>query len=365
MATYIIMFIASNILLNIYQWNGQEKSKDKYILFSVFLIMIFIGGARYEVGRDFSMYEGQYNMLTQYTLNEIIGGHYPLKTEIGYALLNYFCYVMSWGFQGVVFICQAITIIFIYKAINYYCIDKYEKYISTLVFMVVYYFSTFNLIRQSLSMAIYIYISKYIFEKNFKKYIIGILIGSLFHQSILFMIPLYFIDKIKFNIKRFIVWLIIIVSANKIIINLIIILLNLFNSKYMYYFENEINKISSNGEGIGFFGIYNILVFLLAMYINSGELKSNRKVRIVINMYGLYLLINTAFVGSELLGRSTAYFTIFGIVVVPLITRIRNSREKKLIFSSITIFYYLYYFYNLYFYVKHPLDMVIPYKFFI
>lgn len=60
-----------------------------------------------------------------------------------------------------------------------------------------YYSFGFNRIRQYLAISIFLYSFKFIENKNLKKYLLMIFIGSLFHKIILFCLPLYFILNLK------------------------------------------------------------------------------------------------------------------------------------------------------------------------
>ncbi|MEX6318822.1 EpsG family protein [Providencia huaxiensis] len=92
-----------------------------------------------------------------------------------------------------------------------------------------------------------------IIKGNNFKFIISIIIGALFHTSILILIPFYILRKI--NAPRYLL-IIITISASMIIYEsevLIDILNNSFlaSTKYGYYAESKFNTSAEIGSGLG------------------------------------------------------------------------------------------------------------------
>lgn len=60
-------------------------------------------------------------------------------------------------------------------------------------------FDSLNGVRQYAAIAIFVYSWLFIIRKQFGRYLIALIIGSFFHRSILFMIPIYWLVTLKYN----------------------------------------------------------------------------------------------------------------------------------------------------------------------
>jgi len=87
---------------------------------------------------------------------------------------------------------------------------KYSPYIwlSVLMFITVgQFYTSFNIIRQIIAVAIIFSGSKYLYERNLSKYIFIVLLASTFHKTSIIMILFYFILNFKFNINKLVITL--------------------------------------------------------------------------------------------------------------------------------------------------------------
>ena len=79
----------------------------------------------------------------------------------------------------------------------FYLATKKIKYESLPLVMLLFYFgtfgSTFNIMRQGIAIALVAYAYTFVFKKNFKKFIVFILLASLFHLSAFVAVFTYFV----------------------------------------------------------------------------------------------------------------------------------------------------------------------------
>ena len=100
------------------------------------------------------------------------------------------------------------VIAFLYAIFVSATLYKYSKNIalSFLILLIFRYFPySMTALRQGLAFAIVFYSTRFIFEKKFIKFIIGIVIASFAHKSALFLVPLYYVQFINLNKYTFVI----------------------------------------------------------------------------------------------------------------------------------------------------------------
>jgi hypothetical protein len=196
-----------------------------------------------------------------------------------------------------------------------------------------------NQLRQALAASILMWGVKYIFERNFKKYLLIVLVATLIHQaSILLIIP-YFMYNKKFSARMVFTYSIVslIIFA---IIGPVVQFLASGNTRYEGYIDN-----------IGIFELGNLIT--LAMYaaltiaiaqvsrkeVFALELKNTDKEEAIkkrsfyMKMLLIAVLISFISVKVSSLNRLAPFFMMFAIVAIPYL--ISKSSSKYL--SSFTL----------------------------
>ena len=193
---YISLFSISSMIIahvghiyNTYD-NKENKIKLKIIIYTIIGIgiPIFIASIRYNVGTDYVSYIEIYNRVKYYTIIDIINSN----KEILFIIITKFLGLFS-NYQIMFAIISALTIYIVYKAI----LDNREKKslgIMFFLYLFLNYTNSYNIIRQSLAVAIVAYSYKYIFSRNFKNFLITILIATMFHTSAIFVLPFYLVN---------------------------------------------------------------------------------------------------------------------------------------------------------------------------
>lgn len=193
MGVYLITTIGSCLIYFIL--NLFSKKKNTLKIFISLLPMLIVSAIRYDVGWDYlKIYTNGFIMIGE--------GYMPYYfSEIPFDMLIKLIYIISnqnpdWLF----IICSTITFFFISKSIKEQSINV--VFSIALLFLIRYYFLTLNIVRQGIAMSIILYSYKFIKEKNFRKYLITILLASCFHMMSLIYIPIYFLYKINWKKKK-------------------------------------------------------------------------------------------------------------------------------------------------------------------
>lgn len=119
-----------------------------------------------------------------------------VSVELGYSFLNILAHTFSLGVPGFLFlVCCIINTLVVSVAYRFSNVP-----VSILLFIMFgFYFNEANLVRQSLSIAIFLYSLKYLNDKNTKSYIYTILIAVSVHSSALFLLPLALFTRIDID----------------------------------------------------------------------------------------------------------------------------------------------------------------------
>ena len=196
-----------------------------------------------------------------------------------------------------------------------------------------------NGIRQFLAAAILFAFSDWLFQKKTVRYLILILLLSTIHNSVLIMIPIYFVV-----ISRPL-W-------NKKIIFFIIAILGcvLFADQFTDFFA-EVTGYGSNVLETGGSNIMRVLVSAVPVVLAFWKRKQIKELDspimdICINMSVVttcfYLL--SSFTSGIYIGRIPIYFTMYGMLLLPwLLQKVFDRKERAVLYAFCVICYIFYF----------------------
>lgn len=163
----------------------SEKAKSPIgrgiCIFIAFLIVFLPAAFRYEIGIDYYSYVDIFNNITN---------DQDTKMEMGFYLLNRLLIVFGIPIEGLFILVSFLTYLFVFSS---YTI-RYAAIFHFLYFSL-FYFTNFTFIRSDLAIAIVLFsICTYVNNGKIIRYVIWILIASLFHKSAIIFLPLVFCD---------------------------------------------------------------------------------------------------------------------------------------------------------------------------
>jgi len=182
MISYFIIIFVPTIL---YFIDENIASKGGLFKKAAIIFLVAASALRYGFGVDYYVYFDAFTRMENGIMTD--------QFEWGYKFLNVIIAKLGMPFHFLLFIIAGFNLVLVYKAIE----DNVNKYKWLSIFFFLVYFDMFfyslAAIRQSVVLSIVLYTFKHIVHKNFKKYVCWMLFGSLFHNSALFMIPVYFL----------------------------------------------------------------------------------------------------------------------------------------------------------------------------
>lgn len=365
---YIIMFLTSVmfglIARELYINNGKKYAINYFFILSVIPIFILYA-FRGNVGTDHNQYVrileqiSHYNDVSLNTFGEIYS---KVGVEFFFAIICLISNHLRLGITGVYVFSALICIYYYIKALKFYDTKRRYIFFINLIFISQLFFRGMDAVRQIIAIMIFLYASRFIVESNIKKYLMYIFLASGFHLSVIFMIPVYWINKIRLNTKVFIglVGLTLIFSDFLKFDNIILIISKILpNIPYTRYIGRDVVYG-------GTIGVIYILYFFLAVYMCTkvNQIKSEKDL-ITIKTFIIYVLFFPYFSASLSLGRILLYFNIFIILAIPLFGKYVDRKYKILYNSFFIILFIVLFMASLKGAYSNPERNLIPYEFFI
>ncbi len=259
-------------------------------------------------------------------------GIYADNAEIGYKLLMKFISLLSHNYLSVLIITSTLCwgIYYIYIAKN-----SENIILSIFVFFLSFnYFHSYNIVRQMLACGIVLIGFKYIYDRQFIKYLLIVLFAMTFHTLAGVFIVFYFLYNIDLDIKK----TVIIVVSSLLFFNVVwkYVVEMLVGTKFQYYVETTKYYLSYT---IAYIIIP--LTLLIIGFIVKRLYKVNDK-QYNINMWmmllGLLVELNAPFIPEH--HRLYWIFTINSMIFVSLILKnIRKRGYRYLLFFLICAVY--------------------------
>lgn len=333
---FFVYFIVSAIIIFlslISLLKSQKKYAQPLLIFNLILILL-LNGTRDHVGTDYSNYVSLYNFISR--------GIRP-NLELGYWAINYIFKDFENGYRYVFFTSALIT-----YSLLFWVFKKEGTNPYSVIFLVGFGFLFFtnNIIRQGIAISIFYYSIQYIYKRKLYKYIIAIVITSLFHTSAFLLLPIYWIAKIK--IKPTYWYLIIFFSLMLGILNIeasiffkIASMFPKYNS-LLHHFDTSSKIISTS----------NIILLVLSILVLSSYkyIETDKRSTVYLNLFLIGTSLSLIVFRSFYLMRFTFYFFYVAVILIPLILkRIPSKNNRQIYFILFLVFSLIWWFKTLYF----------------
>lgn len=308
------------------------------------IIPSVISGIRYKVGTDYELYEQGFKSIADNTsIRQYV------DFEIGYIWINKIVYFLGGNFSILTFIMSLLTICFVYKALLNEK-DYINVGLSMFIYMFMYYLTSFNLIRQSLAIAIGLYALTCLKEKRKKKFIFFVIIASMFHKSALIILGVLIIKYIFENKKARSIQLIlfiilIIIVLNRELIGKIVYIIYR-NSYYAGYFTRY---AETDASIIGYW-IKNLPIIVIC-FLSKKSIYANKKYTLYFNLMicGYIFGMLGCFTDTQV-QRIAYYFTYLSIFVLSFSYKNMDNIYKKRVLRMLIVIIVLFTWWYNYFY---------------
>lgn len=327
-------------VVSVLDFNETPKLKFQHIL--ALLLISFIVGFRYEVGVDWEGYKEAFLSIK----NNAFLSYDDQYMEIGYFYINRFIASIGLSYEWMFFTVGFISWLFIFKSVP-------KLILPLLIFFLFvdeYFFWSMNGVRQFAAMSIFLVATREIINKRLLRYIILILIASLFHQTVLLFIPFYFIPYTKVNKKN--VWIILfiislVIGISDILINWIEFIISYLGQRikfigtYARYIES--NKFIVDDEvqtGLGY--AFRLIVNFTIILLSGKVIKEYPKTVIYFILFFIGAILFNLSYNIQLLGRINGYFLIFRTIVLSIsVYHFWHIRKYKIFVFVFCLLYFI------------------------
>jgi hypothetical protein len=311
-----IMLFLNNIIKNP---NGKN-----IIVIITLAILCIISGTRYDLGgSDYGIYEMIFNTTPDLFEFDFFTVH-DIRAisiyETGYLFLNSIIKTLGFNFYGFTLLHSIIFYLCMYIGLK-----NYASNFSLLIIVFLYksfFYNTFISLRQSITIAIFFVILKYIQEKKPLKYFSGCAIAVMFHNAAIILFPVYFINQFELTKKRLIILNAIFIPT--ILLSFIDIpILNVLLSFTQYISQQGVQEKmgtlvgSTDLTGISLFHTLEFFLIMSLIFICFEKIKDlDKNAEFIIKLFLCLLPIFTLLRGYPILTREKDFFTLtFGIIL--------------------------------------------------
>jgi hypothetical protein len=325
--------------------NSRERTpiKARLWLVSAFFCAWFFLAFR-NTGQDLESYK------TLFAESVSIKYVFSQGFDTGYFLFNYIVRIFTNQYVVFSMIVSFVTLFLVFKAF-WNLRNNMSFGFLVLGYMALSYLQSFNLIRIYLTQAVIIFSINYLFKKKYLKFVIGVIIASLFHNSavvcFIFIVP--FLFKKSFYIVVYVMFFALLgfLLYPQIILQFVIF------KRYLDYFADLSALI------IGYVEPVKIIAFLIPFIycaVNNGADK--QFVRFIVFATGIYLMLVLIGFRISVFGRLAIYFfPIFGYAMAFVLKRqeidvapskperlglLNKTRFSKITYSAMGLYFVLF-----------------------
>ncbi len=310
-----------------------------------FLIPLLVSGFRFSIGTDYYSYINGFELIKS-GLNVRWA-----NLEIGYLILNKILIFFNLPPQSIMFMTSFLMLFFLFKALL-----KKKSIIpieyGLLAFLLLFFQSSFNVIRLMLAVSIFFYNISNIENKKIYKYILYSLLATSIHFSALITIPLYWIfNFFKFDnklFKRILLYILIIfvfTNFNKVLFS-IISNLNFLNLNYYN------NYIGNSNDSVRLAIIKTILwvpILIPGVVFYDKCIICEKNFRLYFSLFFIGILINAlSTFNLTYIDRIANYFLICAVMIIPVYIKVFMKLKpivSLILFFSINVYLYIYWYY--------------------
>ncbi len=335
-------------------WNYTSRSRmiNILMLVSIFTVLTLLAALRLEVGNDYGTYV--------VTCHEIFQRGYVV-TEPGFNFVVRVLYTLS-GKEDYLLMfgvfAAAIVAVFL-KVLR----EQSESFAwAFFMFMTMgLYYRSFNTVRYYFALALATFAIRYLIDINTVnafKFLATILFASLFHKSVLIVIPMYIIARIPWK-KWALIPLAVFGAVAALLHNQIMeIALKLYPSYNNTVYIEETHTIIENAAPI--MGCLFMIVIGIICYKEAVKDRADNRMYFNMNIMAVVLYLSCFWL--PLVTRFAYYLTTVQILLIPnIICSVRDPRKKKGISIAVIVFCILYFIYFLK-QADNPGFRVLPYK---
>ncbi len=299
--------------IRIYQGMSRQQMVNHVTCLIIFVLLFAVSSLRLNVGNDY---------LNYVELMHLAYSRAYVPTEVGFNVLARVIYFLC-GFENYVLIFA----IFAFATIYFFMKAMYEQSkwftMSIVMFMLLgYYFQSLSTVRYYLALSIALYSVKYVINRDWPRFVLVTLLGSLFHKSLLLILLLYIVAQLNWKRWMYVGLGILGVSClflKDYYLKIVIML-------YPSYKDTEYLEGGTSIVNI----VRCVAILALSLWLYKDAIRDSRRNRFyfICNIMALVLYVFGSFI--PVISRVGYYMTVTHLLFVPsLIMEIKDDTRKK------------------------------------
>lgn len=312
---------------------GAKRNRWKYFLTIVIILSLMAGLRAYSVGIDTANYVRDFELIMSGTIRYVYG------LEKSFMLICRIILFICGNASFALFVFALITnMLIIYRM--WELRDIMDTSIAILLYYTVFYFYSFNIVRQMCAVAIVFFATRYLRKQQYFRYVLLVLLATLFHTSAI-------IGFLAFGVElRF--WKSL-SKKNKIILVLGIGILPILVPVSFFIMSRYEHLLVNKETNIGIMMIIKFVLIIISIFTASSHYFSDEKrdlayVNNVVNIrifYMMGVILTSLGYLYMFVGRIGLYFYIFETVYWAILSKNGKYRQIWHAMAFIMGVYYL------------------------
>ncbi|MBP5198154.1 MAG: EpsG family protein, partial [Lachnospiraceae bacterium] len=312
----------------------RQQAFNAVMAFVIFILLTLVSACRIAVGNDYWVYRFQFNLIMQDRHVSYEMGFNAVVKAIQY-LFGYDNYLPVFAFFSIV------TCAFFVKAMY----DQ-SRFFAGSIFLLMtcgYYFSSLNTVRYYMCLAIALFSMKYVIEKRYISFIVCIILASLFHKTVLLVIPVYLFAGFLADRKWKKAYTLILIVGAVLFVALEPVWRKVIFIFYPYYegsvFDVRNISLANVAKCVGV-----IILWIVTLIFYKGDILNDRANRFYffLNVGGLLVFTLGTFIPENT--RVGYYFIISQVMLIPnLIQGMEKGKLRTIITAGCALVFLLYF----------------------
>lgn len=279
------------------------------------MLSIMAGLRASNVGADTHNYQNFFTWIASIPFDQVAQADTVLwnsqGTEVTYKFFNKIISLLSSNPQAITLACS------VFLGVGLYLLavrQSQDPWLSLFLYVTMGLFQTAMNIAPSCLAALYAFIGfEFIEKRNFKLFLLCVAVGCIFHYSGLLFIPLYFLAKVRIDLKKVLIALVLLFVTAQVVYPMVVNLLSLVvPARWMQYLAVDRFNVSQ----LMVWAFY-AFIFLVSAFM-AGRADKDSSQESVANL--MFLLIGAAYaltMCSVSFSRIAILFAPYLIVAVP------------------------------------------------
>ena len=290
---------------------------NRICLSGIFTLLFLLAAMRNHTGNDYYTYMERFHDI-YYGIYTVTEYGFNIIVKAIYAFFNSECYLVVFALFA------ALTVFFFLRGIY----KQSESFaLGFFLYMALgLYFQCFNTVRYYFALSLVFCSMRYIIRKDYLKFILIILFASLFHKSVLFVIPIYFLATIEWKKIHVIIVTVLSMAGfffSDEIMMLIMKLYPSYNNSEEYLLEGGISYVNI---------IRALAVLILCLIFYKEAIKDNVANRFYFYLNYAALLMYCCFSFIPFVSRLGYYLNVSNILLIPgIYVSIQDEKKKKVL----------------------------------